>query len=138
LLAAPASTRVRVDEGDRGAGLAYLEGEALLQIEPDGVGGVAAVADREVLAAHEVEVAPPLADDDGAVDGPGPHDGTAEHEADVLEDRIAAVLGGLDHACVAARAEGDGVGAADAGRAQGRHRPGHDRRILVVVVADLE
>src|SRR5207244_8476901 len=79
LLAAPASTRVRVDEGDRGAGLAYLEGEALLQIEPDGVGGVAAVADREVLAAHEVEVAPPLADDDGAVDGPGPPDGTAEH-----------------------------------------------------------
>ena len=54
----------------------------------------------------------------------------------MLEDRVAAVLGGLGHAGVAAGAEGDGVGPGHVGGAQGGHRLGHVLGIVAVVVAD--
>ena len=74
------------------------------------------VADREVLARDELEVAAAQAEHDGAVDAGRPHDRAAEDLAQVVEQRVAAVLGGLDDAGVAARPERDAVGPADAGR----------------------
>src|SRR5206468_3826308 len=66
------------------------------------------------LAAVEEEVAAAQAEDDGAVDAGGPHERPVEDLAQVLEERVAAVLGRLDDPLVDVGPEGEAVRAADA------------------------
>ena len=65
-----------------------------------------------------------------------PHQRTAGDEAELLEHGIATLLGGLDHALVALRAEGDAVGGVDARVAQEGDGPRDRTRELLVVVAE--
>ena len=58
-----------------------VEGEALLEVEPHRVGVEALVADREVLAARQLEVAAAHADHDRTVDRRGVHDRAAEDDS---------------------------------------------------------
>ena len=77
-----------------------MEAEALLQVQPHRLAVVAVVADRQVLARLEQEVATPPAQNQRAADARGPHDRTLEDRAQVLEQWVAALLGGLSHALV--------------------------------------
>ena len=72
-----------------------------------------AVADRQVLARLEEEVAAAQAEDDRAFDPGRPDDRAREDLRQVVEQRVAAVLGGLDHPRVLVGAEGQAVGPFD-------------------------
>ena len=76
--ARPTRERVqpRAQEAGR-LGRRDAEAEALLQVEVDGFGVVVVVADREVLAGLEQEVAAAQADDDRAAHAGRPHDRAA-------------------------------------------------------------
>jgi hypothetical protein len=67
------------------------EAEAFLQVEMGGVGVVVVVADREVLAGVEQEVAAAHAHNRGALHARGPDERSAEDRAQVVEQRVAAV-----------------------------------------------
>src|SRR5947209_13411862 len=84
----------------RGLGRDDAEAEALLQIQPDDVGIVRVVADREVLAGFEQEVASPEADNHRTPGAGSPHEWTLDDPAQVIEQQIPAVFGGLDHPAV--------------------------------------
>src|SRR4051795_3658227 len=101
-------------QGARRLGRVDVEGEGLLEVERDGVGIVVGVADREVLARFEPEVAAAQGDDDRAAHAGGPGDRAAlEALAQVVEEQDADVFGGLDHAGVLVGAERERVGAHD-------------------------
>src|SRR4051812_7537183 len=94
-------------EGDGGLRRDGAEREALHQVERDALGVVALVAHREVLARLEQEVAAALAEHDRALHARRPHERAAGDLAQVVEQRVAAVLAGLQHAGVGVRAERD-------------------------------
>ena len=73
------------------------------EVELDGAGVVALVADREILADVEQEVAATLADHDRALHAGRPHERPADDLAQVVEERVAAVLAGLEDALVGLR-----------------------------------
>src|SRR5262245_55574444 len=60
--------RLAVGERHGGFGREHAESQALLDVEVDGDGRVIEIADGEVLADHELEIAAPLAEHDRAVD----------------------------------------------------------------------
>ena len=101
----------------------------------DGVGVVVVVADGEILAGVEEEVASALADDDGAVDAGRPDDRAAEDLAQMVEQGVAAVLGCLGDGGVVVGAEGESVGAGDAAAQQDLDRLGDRPGVVVEVVA---
>src|SRR6202042_3836733 len=92
----PPAPYARLGERDRGFRRRDVEAEALLQIQLHGLGVVPFVADRNVLAGFEHEVAATEADHDRASHARGPDDRALEDLAQVLEQRVAAVLSGLD------------------------------------------
>ena len=67
--------------------------ERLLQIEADRRVGVARIADRDVLADMQVEIAAARRQDEGAGDRRGPDDLAVDERLDMLQDRIAVVAG---------------------------------------------
>src|ERR1700749_552987 len=75
-------------EGGRRLGGGDDEGGALLGVEVDRFGVVVAVADREVLAGLEEEVAPAEAEDDAAADAGRPDDRAVEDLRQVVEQRV--------------------------------------------------
>ena len=83
------------------------------------------VSDRQVLADVEHEVAAALADHDRALHAGRPDERSADDLAQVVEQRVAAVLGGLHHARVDVGAERKTVRPRDAGVAAAprRHAP---------------
>ena len=85
--------------------LVHAEREALLEVEVHVLVVVVRVADRDVLAALEDEVAAAEADDEAVLSARAPHDRSAEDAPHVVEDGIAAVLGRLDDTGVLGRAE---------------------------------
>src|SRR6185437_1094447 len=91
-----------------------VEAEALLQVEANLVGVVVQVSDGEVLAGLEEEVVAAHADHDGALQTRRPDQLALDDLAQVLEQRIAAVLSGLHHLLVLLVAQRQRVGAADA------------------------
>ena len=112
------------------------EGKALLEVEVYVVGVVMVVAEGQVLADLEHEVAAPEAQDHRALHARGPHDLTAEDLADVVEDDQSAVLGGLHQAGVAVGPEGQPVGTADPDAEQGLDRLGHVAGVELDVLAE--
>jgi len=81
------------------------------------VGIVAGVAHGEVFPDGHLEVATALADDDGTVDGRRPDDRPAEDLAQVVQHRVAAVLGGLGDSGEGPGPERDRVWSGDVGTA---------------------
>src|SRR3954469_14912574 len=108
--ASPRSDRER----DRRLRRRHPEREALLEIEVDRVLVVGAVADRQVLAGLQEEVAAAHADEHGAFDPGRAYERAAGDLDQVLEHRVAAVLGRLDDLAVAAGPERESVRARDA------------------------
>ena len=127
----PSARQIAFDrEHRRGLRTVDAEQHRLLEEEADAGLVAVAVAEREVLAHDELEVATPQADDERAVErGCVVHGTTLEHESEVLEHRIA-VLGALDDLGVRARSQHESVRALDAGplqhgdRTSGRGRNG--------------
>jgi O-acetylserine/cysteine efflux transporter len=74
-----------------------VEAEALLQVQPDDIAVVGVIADRQVLARLEDEVAASLADHDRTLDPGRPDDRTLEDLPQVLEQRVSPMLRGLRH-----------------------------------------
>src|SRR5271170_4304118 len=83
-------------EGDGGLGGQQEKGEALLQIEANDGVGVAQIADREILADMQVEIAAAGGQHKGAGDGRGPDDLGLDQPMEVLDDRIAVIPGLAD------------------------------------------
>src|SRR5579863_4851448 len=77
-------------------GLEDPEAEALFEVERHDLGVVRGVADGDVLARLEDEVPAPQAQDDAALDPGRPHQGAAQDLAEVVQEQVAAVLGGVD------------------------------------------
>ena len=67
------------------------EGEALLDVEPHALAVVVEVADREILADRQLEIAAAQRDHQAAVEARRPHDLAVDQALDVAQDRIAAV-----------------------------------------------
>ena len=94
-----------------------------------------AVADRQVLARLEEEVAAAQAEHDPAGQPRRPDDRAAEDLRQVVQERVAAVLGGLDHPHVLVGAERQAVGAlhpALRGSPRPRRRPSAGSRRPIV------
>ena len=72
------------------------------------------VADRQILAGLEVEVAAAHAQHDRAAHARRPHDRALDDVAQVVEQRVAAVLGSFDDARVVLAPERQAIGAGDA------------------------
>src|ERR1700761_8190317 len=90
------------------------------------------VADRQVLARFEQEVAAPQAHHDRAAQARRPDDLAAvEDLPQVVEERVAAVLGRLDHLDVLVGTERQAVGALDPRLAQPLDRPRDRARVAV-------
>ena len=79
------------------------EGEALLDVEPHPLGIVLEIADREILADRQLEVAAALGDHQAAVEAGRPDDVAVDQALDVAEDRIAARRCARRGPCRAAR-----------------------------------
>ena len=94
------------------------------------------VTDRDVLPGLEQEVAAAEADHDRATDARGPDDRALEDLPQMLEQRVAAVLGGLDDSLVLVSAEREPVGAADPVVQQPLDRGRHGSRIEVGLRAE--
>ena len=104
-LRAPSRTRsgggsAALGQSHRCVRLEHPEAEALLDVQPHDVGIVVQVADGEILAAVEDEVAATEAQHDTAVHAGRPHQWPAEDLAQVVEQQVPPVLGGLDNAGV--------------------------------------
>src|SRR5271156_1765869 len=83
-------------EHDRCFRCGYVETERLFEVEADHLVVVGVIADRQILAAIEHEIASSQAEDDRASHAGRPHDRTFEDLAEVLKKRVPPVLGGLD------------------------------------------
>src|SRR5262249_13595808 len=127
----------RVAQPDRRLGLEHPEGEALEDVQAHLSGVVTRVADGEVTSDHQLEVAAPRAEHDGAVYAGRPQDFVEDVLHD-LEDREPARAHGLHQPRVAARAERDGVRSTHARHLEGANCLGNGARIRRVVVLDPE
>ena len=116
-----------------GVGLEDPEAEALLEVERHGFGVVRRVADRDVLSGLEDEVPAPQAEHDAALDSRRPHQGAAQDLAEVVEEQVAAVLGGVDDLGVDARRQGQPVGPSDPRAAQHVDGLGHGGGVVLGV-----
>src|SRR5438034_9596170 len=83
-------------QGYAGLGRVDQERQGFLEVQLHGVGVVSEVADRQVLAEPQLEVAAASGEQESAVDGGGPDDLPVDDAGQVLADRIA-VIGGLAH-----------------------------------------
>src|SRR5690348_6942680 len=72
------------------------EGKALLDVEPHLLGVVLEVAEREVLADRQLEVAAALGDHQATVDTRRPDDVAVDQALDVAEDRVALIGAGRE------------------------------------------
>jgi hypothetical protein len=117
--------------GAAASGVATTKREALLQIEVDRLGVVVAVADRQTLARLEAEVTAAEADHEGAPDARRPDDRTSEDLRQVIEERVAAVLGRLDHLRVLVGAERQPVGPLHPAQADRLDRAGDRARVVL-------
>ena len=100
------------------------------------VGGVMAVSNRQVLSRLEEEVAAAEAEDDSSLDAGRPDDRPLEDLRQVVEQRVAAVLGGLDHPRVLGGAEREPVGAFDAHLPQSLDRAGDRAWVFLSAAAE--
>src|SRR5262245_8106226 len=91
------------------------EAEALAQVERDGLRIVVLVADGDVLAGVEEEVAPSHAHDGSSFDPRSPDERAAEDLPQMVEEGVTASLAGLQHARVRVRTERQPVRAVDTG-----------------------
>src|SRR5208283_2756315 len=114
------------------------EAKALLQIEVDAVGVVMAVAEGQVLARLEEEIATAEANHHGAGDTRSPDDRTAQYLTEVVEHDEAAVLGRFDHTGVLLGPERKPVGTAHAGFEKRLDRLGNVAGIAGVGGAQLD
>src|SRR3954447_19138504 len=123
-------------EADGSLGSRDAEAEALLQVEPGGVGVVALVSNREILAGLEEEVASPHAHHGTTRNGGGPDDRAAPDLPQVLHQRIPAVLAGLEDAGMSLGAECEPVGPLDTGRPQLVDGLGDVPRVALAVLSE--
>src|SRR4029077_24500 len=128
----------RVTQPDGRLRLEHPEGEALHDVEVHLRRVVRRVADREIAADHQLEVAAAGTEHDGAVDARRPDHLAVDDVLDHLEDREPARTHGLHEAGEAAGAERDGIGAAHAGHLERAHGLGHRAGVGAVVVLDLD
>ncbi len=128
-------SRRRPAQGDGGLARVDAEGEGLLEVEPDRVGVVGEVADGDVLAEEELEVAAAGGEEEGAFQGGGPDDVAVEEAGQVVVDGVAVVAGLVDGG-EGGRAEQQGVRAADAGQPQGREGPADCLGVLADVFGE--
>ena len=84
---------VRRREGDRGFAGEQQEGEGFLQIQGDRYVGVGGIADRDVLADMQIEVAAAGGQDKSARNRRCPDDFPVDQTLDMLEHRIAMIAG---------------------------------------------
>src|SRR5204862_6413384 len=85
---------------NRGFRSGRVEAEALFGVQAPDLAVVAVVTDAQVLPAFEEEVAASEAEHHRAVDAWRPDDRAFQDLAEVVEQRIAAVLRGLHHSAV--------------------------------------
>ncbi len=123
-------------EADDSLGGRHPEAEALLEVELDRVRVVARVADRQVLTGIEEKIAAAEAEDRTALHRGRPDDRPAEYLAEALEQRVSAVLGGLEDAGVRLGPEGEPVGPLDADATQRVDRPRDMGRVAIAILAE--
>ena len=107
----------------------HQEGEALLDVEPYAFGIVFEVADREILADRELEVAAAHRQDQAAIEASRPDDVAVDQALDVAQDGIAAV-GARREILVELLVQNHGEGAFDALVAQFGEGCRHRARIV--------
>src|SRR5712691_5766933 len=134
--ALPGSLAVLVDQRHGGLGREHAERHRLDHVEPHHLVGVALVADRQVAADRELEIARADTQHDRALDGGRPHERTVHELADDVEHRVTAVADGLGQAGVVAGSHGDRIGPVHAGQAKEPRRLRDAVRIGLVVVGN--
>src|SRR5579863_10040086 len=112
-VASGARLRRRRRERDGGFGSEQEEGHRLLKVEAHDALVMAQIADRDVLADMQVEIAAPGGEHEGPVNGRGPDDLVVDELLHVLEHRIA-IVDGLGEGGIRVGAEQDGIGSVDA------------------------
>lgn len=110
----------------------HQERQRLLQVQADLGVGVREVADRQVLAQVQAEVAAPGGQHDCAADRGRPDDVAGQQPLDVLDDRVP-VVAGLADLGVRVGAEQHRVRAVHAGHPQLAERLGDRRRVVLGV-----
>jgi len=110
----------------------HQERQRLLQVQADLVVGVREVADRQVLAEVQAEVAAPGCQHDRTADRGRPDDVAGQQPLDVLDDRIA-VVAGLAHLGVGVGAEQHRVRAVHTGHPKLAQRLSDRRRVVLGV-----
>src|SRR5262249_1412216 len=108
-----------------------VKAEALLEIEPYDLPVVRVVADGDVLARVEVEVTAAEAQDNRTAQAGRPEDRAFDDLSEVLQERVAAMFGGLDHEPVLLAPGGEAARPPAAALQQRPAGAGHDSGIPI-------